>query len=79
MRFSGSSLLGKQGQICVAEYLKIMKRIFRLNFFCTDRVDIRLCSGTNKMGVSDEIWHLWPFEIGDVGYKHPHDSDHVEC
>jgi len=26
--FSGTSLLGKQGQICFAEYLKIVKRFF---------------------------------------------------
>ena len=42
-------------------------------------MDIRLCSETNKRGVLDEIWHLWPLEIGGVGDKHPHDSDHAEC
>jgi len=47
--FSGTSLLGKQGQICFAEYLKIVKRFFAYTF-CTDRVDIRLCSETNKKG-----------------------------
>jgi len=56
MRFSGTSLLGKQGQICFAEYLKQTKR-----------------------GFLHEIWRLWPLEIGGVGDKHPHDSDHTEC
>jgi len=48
--FSGTSLLGKQGQICFAEFLKkIISFCFAQNF-CTDRVDILLCSEANKKG-----------------------------
>jgi len=46
------------------------EEVFRLNF-CTDRVDFVL--------KFYEIWHLWPLDIGGVGDKHPHDSDHAEC
>ena len=28
MRFSGTSVLGKQGQICFSEYLKIVNMVF---------------------------------------------------
>ena len=43
-------------------------------------MDIQLCSETNKRGgVLNEIWHLWPLNIGGVSDKHPHDSDHAEC
>jgi len=32
------------------------------------------------MGVTVEIWHLWPpRSIVGVGDKHAHDSDHAEC
>ena len=50
--FSGTSLLGKQGQICFAEYLKIISSFFAQNF-CTDRVDILLCSENQNLA-------LWP-------------------
>ena len=47
--FSGTSLLGQLGQICFAEFLKIISCFFAQNF-CTDRVDILLCSEANKRG-----------------------------
>ena len=50
---SGTSLLGTQGQICFSEFLEIISSFFAQNF-CTDRVDILLCS---------EIWHFGPLEV----------------
>ena len=47
--FSGTSLLGKHGQICFVEFLKIMSCFLAQNF-CTDRVDILLCSEANRKG-----------------------------
>jgi len=77
--FFCTSILGKQGQICFAEFLKIISSFFAQNF-CTDRVDIRLCSATNKKEVTVEIWRLLsPRSIVGVGDKHSHDSDHAEC
>ena len=49
--FSGTSLLGKQGQICFAEFLKIISCFFA-QFFCTDSVDILLCSVFGTFGPS---------------------------
>ena len=48
-RFSQTSLLGKQGQICFADFLKVISSFFAQNC-CTERVDILLCSERNKMG-----------------------------
>ena len=47
--FSGTSLLGQWGQICFAVFLKTISCFFAQNF-CTDRVDILLCSEANKRG-----------------------------
>jgi len=47
--FSGTSLLGQLGQICFSEFLKIISSFFAQNF-CTDRVDIILCSERKKTG-----------------------------
>ena len=61
--FSGTSLLGKQGQICFAEFLKIVSSFFAQNF-CTNRVDILLCSERTKTGsFFVKIWHFGPFEV----------------
>ena len=46
---SGTSLLGTQGQICFFEFLEIISSFFAQNF-CTDRVDILLCSEKKKTG-----------------------------
>jgi len=76
MRFSGTSLLGKQGQICFAE---IISSFFAQNF-CTDRVDILLCSERNKTGgFLSKFGTLAPSKWPTIGNKHPHDSDHAEC
>ena len=58
MRFSVTSLLGQWGQICFSEFLKIISSFFAQNF-CTDRVDILLCSATNEKGVTVEILALF--------------------
>ena len=58
--FSGPSLLGKQGQICFfSEFLEIISSFFAQNF-CTDRVDILLCSERKKTGFFVKIWHFGP-------------------
>ena len=49
MRFSGTSILGQWGQICFSEFLKIISS-FLAQIFCTDRVDILLCSERKKNG-----------------------------
>ena len=41
--------IGQTGQICFPEFLKIISCFFAQNF-CTDRVDILLCSEANKKG-----------------------------
>jgi len=46
---SVTSLLGQWGHICFPEFLKIISSFFAQNF-CTDRVDILLCSERNKNG-----------------------------
>jgi len=46
---SGTSLSGKLGQICFSEFLEIISSFFAQNF-CTDRVDILLCSEGKKTG-----------------------------
>ena len=56
---SVTSLLGQWGQMCFSEFLKILSSFFAQNF-CTDRVDILICSERNKNGVTVEIWHLGP-------------------
>ena len=52
--------------------------VFSLKLFvqtgCTFPFDVK----QTERGVSHEIWHFWPLEIGGVGDKHPHDSDHPE-
>ena len=78
MRFSVTSLLGQWGQIRFSEFLKIISSFFAQNF-CTDRVDILLCS-ERKRGVFRPNLALWPpRSIVGVGDKHAHDSDHAEC
>jgi len=47
--FSGTSILGQLGQICFAKFLKIISSFFA-QIFCTDRVDILLCSERKKTG-----------------------------
>jgi len=78
MRFSGASLLGKPGQIRFAEYLKIGNSFFAY-FLFRQCAHPTLFWNKQKGGFLDEIWHFWPLEIGGVGDKHPHDSDHAEC
>jgi len=79
MRFSVTSLLGQWGQICLSEFLKIISSFFAQNF-CTDRVDILLCSERKKRGGVGKNLVLWPRRsIVGVGDKHAHDSDHAEC
>ena len=77
--FSGTSLLGKQGQICFAEFLKIISCFFAQIFLWIGWTCYFVLKPTKGGGVLDEIWHFWPLEIGSVGAKHPHDSDHAEC
>jgi len=79
MRFSGTSLLGKQGQICFAEYFKIVIKFFAYFFVRTGWTCDFVLKQTKGGGVLDEIWHLWTLKIAGVGDKHPHDSDHAEC
>jgi len=81
MRFSGTSILGQWGQICFSEFLKIISSVFAQNF-CTDRVDILLCSERTKNGGNSR--NLAPLgrpprSIVGVGDEHAHDSDHAEC
>ena len=58
--FYGTSLLGQWGQICLAEFLEIISSFFAQNF-CSDRVDILLCSERNKTGVFfRQNLALWP-------------------
>jgi len=52
--------LGKQGQICFAEFLEIISSFYAQNS-CTDRVDILLCFERNKTGVFRQNVALWPF------------------
>ena len=47
--FSGTSILGQWGEICFAEFLEIISSFFA-QIFCTDRVDILLCSERKKTG-----------------------------
>jgi len=77
--FSGTSLLGKLGQICFSEFLKTISSFFAQNF-CTDRVDVLLCSEKKKTGgFSSKFGTLAPRSIVGVSDKHVHDSDHAEC
>jgi len=78
MRFCVTSLLAQWGQICFAEFLKIISSFFAQNF-CTDRVDILLCFERKKTGFFVKIWHWPPRSIVGIGVKHAHDSDHAEC
>ena len=67
------------GQIRFSEFLDIISSFFGQNF-CTDRVDILLCSERKKTGVFRQNLALWPpRSIVGVGDKHAHDSDHAEC
>jgi len=79
--FFCTSLLGQWGQIRFSEFLKIISSFFAQNF-CTDRVDILLCSERKITGGRSfrQNLALWPpRSIVGVGDKHAHDSDHAEC
>ena len=61
--FLCTSLLGQWGQIRFSEFLEIISSFFAQNF-CTDRVDILLCSKRKKMGggVSSKFGTLAPWK-----------------
>ena len=67
------------GQIRFSEFLEIISSFFAKNF-CTDRVDILLCSERKKTGFFPQnLSLLTPRSIVGVGDKRAHDSDHAVC
>jgi len=79
MRFSGTSLLGKHGpvkyvltnisKLCLGFSLKLYVRTGWASDFVLKQT---------KIGFPMKFGTFGPLEIGGVGEKQPHDSDHAE-
>jgi len=71
MRFSGTSLLGKQGQICFAEYLKKIVQWFSLKLFVRTGWISDFVLKQTKGGFPSKFGIFGPFEISGIGDKTP--------